>query len=79
MYLRDPAFASLDGKESEHGVETVIIVEILPSPDPAHKKQDVNKLFSLKEHPCTFRLNLQYVFALKTEVRKCYTVVYLKA
>jgi hypothetical protein len=48
MYLRDPAFASLDGKESEHGIETVIVVEILPSPDPAHTKQDVYKLFSLK-------------------------------
>ncbi len=74
MYLRDPAFASLDGKESEHGIETVIVVEILPSPDPAHTKQDVYKLFSLKELPCAFRLNLQYIFALKTEVRKHYTL-----
>ena len=33
-YLRDPAFASLDGKESEHGVETIVVVEVLPCPDP---------------------------------------------
>jgi hypothetical protein len=45
MYLHDPAFASLDGKESEHGVEAVVIVEILPGPDPAQSKQDVSKAF----------------------------------
>jgi hypothetical protein len=33
--LRDPAFASLDGEEREHGVETVVVMKILSCPDPA--------------------------------------------
>ena len=30
--LRNPAFAGLDGEESEHRVETVVIMEILAGP-----------------------------------------------
>ena len=37
-YLRDPSFAGLDGKKSEHGIETVVVVKVLPSPDPEQKK-----------------------------------------
>ena len=47
-YLRDPAFASLDGKESEHGVETVVVVEVLPGPDPVTQ----NNNFSLNKINC---------------------------
>ena len=30
--LRDPALAGLHGKEGEHGIEAVVIVEVFPRP-----------------------------------------------
>ena len=30
LHSRDPALAGLDGKESEHGREAIVIVEVLP-------------------------------------------------
>ena len=51
--LRDPALTGLHRKESEHRVEAVVVVEVLPGPpaQPGLERKVVKfeKLFAIKE------------------------------
>ena len=48
-YSRNPALAGLDGKESEHGREAIVVVEILPVNVSIYSNSELKLKFELKK------------------------------